>query len=166
MLSGDRLGAGFVDFLFLGQHLGARFVSSSGKLVGLLGHFALLVAQPLLEFLLGLLLGHGTLLDTIQKVVVVHNTLVLEDGPGRIAHFCTDLQPIQGTVVHHIDCSGVGVGIVCADFLDETAVALCAGISGDNVVEGLAFLTVTLESEAGCHVKNVLKGSETLLLIL
>ena len=68
--------------------------------------------------------------------------------------------------MHHVDGGRVGVGVVGANLLDEAAVALGASIGGDNVVKGLAFLTVTLEAEACGHVKNVLKGSETRLLIL
>ena len=97
---------------------------------------------------------------------MVHHTLVLEDGSGGVRHLSTDLQPVEGAVVNHVDGGRVGVGVVGADLLDETTVPLGAGIGGDDVVKGLALLTVTLEAEACGHLKNVLKGSETLLLIL
>ena len=66
---------------------------------------------------------------------------------------------MQGAVVHHFDGGRVGVGVVSAEFLDETTIALGAGVSSYEVVEGFAFLTVTLESEAYSHGKNFLKGS-------
>ena len=68
--------------------------------------------------------------------------------------------------MNDVNRGGVGVGIVGPYFLDKPAVALGAGIGGDDVVKGLALFTVTLEAEACCHLKNVLEGSETLLLIL
>jgi hypothetical protein len=83
-----------------------------------------------------------------------------------MAHFSTNLQPVEGAIVHDVNRGGVGVGVVCTDFFDESTIALSAGIGGYNVEEGLAFLTVTLEAEACCHLKNVLEGSETPLLIL
>ena len=67
--------------------------------------------------------------------------------------------------MHDVYGRWIRVRVVGADLFDETAIALGAGVGGYDVVEGLAFLTVTLESEACCHLKNVLKGSETPLLI-
>ena len=166
LLSSNLLGAGIVDLLFVGEGLNAGFFSSSRKFAGLLGHLALFVAQPLFELGLGLLFGKGAFFDAVQEVVVVDHTLVLEDRTGRVAHLCTDLQPIEGAVVHDVNRCRVRVGIVGTDFLDKPTVALGAGIGCYNVVEGLAFLTVTLEAEACCHLKNVLEGSETPLLIL
>ena len=165
LLAGNALGTGRIHLLLVGELLGTRFFRSSGELGGLLGNLAFLVAQPLLEFLLGLFFREGTFLHTIEQVIVVHNPFVFEDGAGRITHFSTNLQPVKGAVMHHIDGGGVGIRIVGAELLDEAAIALGAGVCGDNVVEGLAFLTVTLESEACGHLKNVLKGSETQLLI-
>ena len=69
------------------------------------------------------------------------------------------MQPVQSTVVYHFDDGRVGVGVVSTEFLDETTVALGAGVSSYEVVEGFSFLTVTLESEAYSHGKNILKGS-------
>ena len=71
---------------------------------------------------------------------------------------------MQGTVVHDFDGGRVGVGVVDAELLNEAAIALGAGVGSDEVVEGFSFLTVTLESEAYSHGKNVLEGSETQLL--
>ncbi len=148
------------------KSLGARFVSSGRKLVGCSGGFPFLFTQPLFELGLGLLLSEGSLLDTVQQVVVVDHAFVLHDGTSSMAHLSTDLKPIEGTVMHDVDRGGIGIGVVGADFLDKTTVAFCAGICSYNMEEGLPFLTVTLEAEACCHLKNVLEGSETPLLIL
>ena len=166
LLRGNLLGAGFAHLFLSGERLGAGLLCSGGNLAGLLRNLALLIVEPGFEFLVGLLLGEGALLDAVQEVVMVHHTLVLEDGTGGVRHLSTDLQPVEGAVVHHVDGGRVGVGVVGADLLDETTVPLGAGIGGDDVVKGLALLTVTLEAEACGHLKNVLKGSETLLLIL
>ena len=53
--------------------------------------------------------------------------------------------------MHNFDGGRVGVGVVGTELFDETTVALGAGISSYEVVEGFAFLTVTLESEAYSH---------------
>ena len=166
LLGSDLLGTGLVHFLLRGEGLSAGLISGSGNLTGLLVHFALLVVEPCLKLVVGLLLGEGALFNAVEEVVVVHHAFVFEDGACSMRHLGTDLQPVQGAIVDHVNGGGVGVGIVGADFLDETTVALGAGIGGDNVVEGLSFLTVALETEACGHVKNVLKGSETQLLIL
>ena len=83
-----------------------------------------------------------------------------------MGHLSSNLDPVQSTVVNDLNGSRVRVGVVGAHLFNETAVTLCACIGGDNVVEGSSFLTVTLEAESCCHVKNVLEGSETPLLIL
>ena len=166
MLSGDFLGTGLIDGLLSSQHLIAGFLSGGSHFAGLLVHLAFLLVQPSLKFLVGFLFSEGAFFHSIEKVIVVHDPLELEDGAGRVAHLGTDLQPVEGAVVHHVDGGRVGVGVVRADFLDEAAVALGAGVGSDNVVEGLAFLAVALEAEACGHVKNVLEGSETQLLML
>jgi hypothetical protein len=66
---------------------------------------------------------------------------------------------VQSAVVQHFNGRRVGVGIVSSEFLDEAAIALGAGVSSYEVVEGFSFLTVTLESEAYSHGKNILEGS-------
>ena len=53
--------------------------------------------------------------------------------------------------MHDIDGGRVGVGVVGAELFDESAIAFGAGVSSYEVVEGFAFLTVTLESEAYSH---------------
>ena len=150
----------------MSKRLGAGFVCRSSKLIGCQGHFAFFLTQPLLKLGLGLFLGEGSFFDAVQQVVVVHHTFVLQDGAGSVGHFCTNLQPIEGAIVHDVNRGGVGVGVIGTDFLDKTTVALCAGVGSYKMEEGLPFLTVTLEAEACCHLKNVLEGSETPLLIL
>ncbi len=60
--------------------------------------------------------------------------------------------------MHDINRSRVCVGIVSADFFDETSVARSASIGGYDVVECFSFLTVSLKAEACCHERNFLKG--------
>ena len=55
-----------------------------------------------------------------------------------------------------VNRGGVRVGVVGADLFDEAAVSFGASIGCYNVIKGLAFLTVTLEAESCCHLKNVL----------
>ena len=111
----------------------------------------LLVVVPRIETLLRFSLGQCALADTVEEVVVVDGTGVLQNGTGGVRGFSTDLQPVQCTVVHDFDGGRVGVGVVGAELFDETTVALGAGVSSYEVVEGFSFLTVTLESEAYSH---------------
>ena len=160
------MGAGLIDRFLSSQCLCLGGIRICSHLAGALIDLAFLLLDPSFKLLGGLLFGQGPFFDTVQEVVVINHTLVLHDGARGVRHLCTHLKPVQRAVMHDVNGGGVGVGIVSSYFLNEAAVSLCAGIGGDNVVEGLSFLTVTLEAKSCCHVKNVLEGSETPLLIL
>ena len=149
---------------FCSQAILQFFFSSSVQPFALGLNLGLLVVVPRVETLLRFGLGQCTLAHTVEEVVVVDGTGVLQNGTSGVRGFSTDLQPVQCTVVHDFDGGRVGVGVVGAELFDETTVALGAGISSYEVVEGFSFLTVTLESEAYSHGRNFLEGSETLLL--
>ena len=127
------------------------FLSGSIQSFALGLDLGLLVVVPRVKTLLRFGLGHCALANTVEEVVVVNGTGVLQNGTSGVRGFSTDLQPVQCTVVHNFDGGRVGVGVVGAELFDETTVALGAGISSYEVVEGFSFLTVTLESEAYSH---------------
>ena len=127
------------------------FFSSSIEAIALGLNLGLLFVVPRIETLLRFSFSEGAFANAVEKVIVVNGTGILQDCTSGVRGLSTNLQPVERAVVHDFDGGRIGVGVVSAEFFDETAITLGAGISSYEVVEGFSFLTVTLESEAYSH---------------
>lgn len=87
---------------------------------------------------------------------MVNDAFVFQQSADGIGHLRSDLQPVQRTVVLDFDGRGVRVGIVGADFFNESAITWSTSVSCYDVIEWFAFFTVALESQSSCHERNVL----------
>ena len=113
---------------------------------------ALFLGHPLVELGLGIALRERALGYAPQKVLLVEDTLVREDGTAGVGRLCAFLQPIQSPVELQINRSRIRIGIVCSQFLDEFTITWRSAICGNDMIERSTLLTMTCQTNFNSHL--------------
>ena len=152
LLLGDGLRTLLVH-LGLGGHAGfLGRTGVGGELVVLRGDAALFVAQPFVESGLGVRFREGSFGNASKQVLLVKHALVGEDGPTGVGGLCAFEQPIQSFFEVQIDRSRIRVGVVGSQLFDEFTITWRPAVGGDDMIEGVAFLTMTCQTNFNSHL--------------
>ena len=112
------------------------------------------VIITILIFLFGIGCGfvESSFGNASEEVLLVHHTLVGEDGAAGVRGLCTLLEPFQGFVEIQVDGSRIRVRIVGTNLFDELAIAWRPAVCDNDMIKGVAFLTVARKSDFYRHL--------------
>lgn len=95
-------------------------------------------------------------LDTTKEVFHKQNALVREDVAYCVGRLRTAVEPIKSALEFEVNSCGVGVRVVRTDTFNVATITWCFTRCNHDVVVGVAFTTVTLQSHFNCHVVKFL----------
>lgn len=152
----DSLRLLFVGFFLRCEACLFGLLLFAGQLLRLGGYLGGLLAHPFFELGIGCGFVESSFGNASEEVLLVHHTLVGEDGAAGVRGLCTLLEPFQGFVEIQVDGSRIRVRIVGTNLFDELAIAWRPAVCDNDMIKGVAFLTVARKSDFTGICLNVL----------